>query len=103
MKTIKLPTKYKKQVIHLLEKHIPHVEVWAYGSRVTGDCHSASDLDLVLLTPDRTQIPFETFNHLKTAFTNSNIPFLVELRDWAFLPESFKKEIQLNYIVLKKA
>ena len=35
----------------LLQKHVPNVEVWAYGSRVNGTAHEASDLDLVLRSP----------------------------------------------------
>lgn len=33
----------------LLAVHLPAAEVWAYGSRVQGKAHDASDLDLVVL------------------------------------------------------
>ena len=101
-KTIKLPIKYKKQIIRLFEKHVSDIEIWAYGSRVSGDCHSASDLDLVLRSSQLNKIPVEKISALREAFTESNIPFLVELRDWARLPNSFKKEIESNYVVLFK-
>ena len=101
-KTISLPIKYKKQIIRLFERHAPDVEVWAYGSRVSGDCHSASDLDLVLRNESLNKIPVEKLSEIKTAFTESNIPFLVDLRDWARLPDSFKKEIKSAYVVLFK-
>ena len=99
---IKLPIKYKKQIICLFKKHVPDIEVWAYGSRVSGDCHSGSDLDLVLRAPKLSKISSSKMNDLRTVFTESAIPFLVELRDWAVLPESFKKEIESNYVVLFK-
>ncbi len=35
----------------LLQQHLPQAEVWAYGSRVNGDGHEASDLDLVVRQP----------------------------------------------------
>ena len=35
----------------LLQQLLPHAEVWAYGSRVNGDGHEASDLDLVVRHP----------------------------------------------------
>ena len=101
-KTIKLSTKYKKQIICLFEKHASDVEVWAYGSRVSGDCHSGSDLDLVLRAPQLNKIPVEKMSALREVFTESNIPFLVELRDWARLPDSFKKEIESHYVALFK-
>ena len=41
----------------LLEERLPGVEVWAYGSRVSGRSHDASDLDLVLRSPGLQPIP----------------------------------------------
>ena len=76
--------------------------MWAYGSRMSGNCHSASDLDLVLRAEKLNKIPLEKMGALREAFTESNIPFLVELRDWARLPDSFKKEIETNYVILFK-
>ena len=35
----------------LLRTHVPQADVWAYGSRVTGGAHEASDLDIVLRNP----------------------------------------------------
>ena len=31
-----LPRRYRDQIEALLREHVPGVEVWAYGSRVTG-------------------------------------------------------------------
>ena len=99
---IHLLSRHKKQIDTILRKHLPDVEVWAYGSRVNGKSHSASDLDLVLRAPDLKRIQTSHLSELKEAFTESNIPFLVEARDWAELPETFHKEIKSNYIVLLK-
>ena len=41
----------------LPEERLPGVEVWAYGSRVSGLSHDASDLDLVLRAPGLQPIP----------------------------------------------
>ena len=46
-----LPRRYREQLEALLSKHVPGVEVWAYGSRVNGESHDGSDLDLVLRGP----------------------------------------------------
>ena len=43
-----LPLRYRKQLKALLDEHVPGVEVWAYGSRVNGESHEGSDLDLAL-------------------------------------------------------
>ena len=85
----------------LLKEHVPEVEVWAYGSRVNGQSHDASDLDLVLRGPSLEKIPSLQLADLKEAFTESNIPFFVEARDWARLPESFHIEIESNFAELQ--
>ena len=41
-----LPRRYRDQLEALLREHVPGVEVWAYGSRVNGESHDGSDLDL---------------------------------------------------------
>ena len=41
----------------LLDERLRGVEVWAYGSRVSGRSHDASDLDLVLRAPGLQPIP----------------------------------------------
>ncbi|MDE0131698.1 MAG: restriction endonuclease subunit S [bacterium] len=97
-----LPTRYREQVEALLREHVPEAEVWAYGSRVNGMSHDASDLDLVLRGPDLTPIPTLQLVNLAESFQLSNIPILVETRDWAKLPESFHQEIERNHTVIQK-
>ena len=98
-----LPLKYKTMLKGIFQKHIPGVEVLVYGSRVNGQSHPASDLDLALKAPDLKQIPTKKLNALKEALVESSIPFLVEARDYALLPKSFHQEIEKNYIVLVSA
>ncbi len=98
---IHLQPRDREEIIALLQEHVPEAEVWAYGSRVNGQSHDASDLDLVLRGPGLEEIPTDQLANLREAFTGSNIPFLVEARDWARLPESFHKEIERKYIPLR--
>ena len=97
-----LPVKYKKILERLFRAYLPDVEVWAYGSRVNGKSHPASDLDLVLRAPKLKEVNSLKLYDLKEALTESNIPFLVEARDWVLLPKSFHREIERNYIILIK-
>lgn len=76
------------------------VEVWAYGSRVNGTAHNGSDLDLVIRSHDLSRLPFDVLSATVEKIRDSNIPILVELRDWAMLPESFHKNIESRYEVL---
>ncbi len=99
---IHLQPRDREEIIALLQEHVPEAEVWAYGSRVNGQSHDASDLDLVLRGPGLAKIPTGQLADLKEAFTESNIPFFVEARDWARFPESFHKEIGKEYVVIQE-
>ena len=79
---------------------MPDVEVWAYGSRVNGRSHDGSDLDLVLRGPELKVLPAQHLAAFANAVCESTIPFLVEARDWARLPERFRREIERDHIVL---
>ena len=91
---------YLEQIERLLRLHLPGVEVWAYGSRVNGGSHDASDLDLVLRGPGLALLPVQALSSIDEAFRESNIPFLIEAHDWARLPERFHREIERAYVVL---
>jgi len=99
---LELPARYREQVENLLRRHVPEAEVWAYGSRVNGLGHDASDLDLVLRGPDLRPISSGQMTDLAKGFEQSTIPILIEARDWARLPESFHEEIEQEYVVLQK-
>ena len=75
-------------------------EVWAYGSRVAGGAHDGSDLDLVIRGPGLEALPLDTFDEVCEKIRDSNIPILVELRDWARLPPAFHVNIEHGYEVL---
>jgi hypothetical protein len=38
----------------------------------------------------------------KEAFVESNIPIIVQLVDWAYIPKSFHEEILAKYAVVQK-
>jgi uncharacterized protein len=92
----------RERLITFLEIYLPDVEVWAYGSRVNGRSHDGSDLDLVLRSPELTPIDIDKLSALDEALRESNIPIIIEVRDWTRLPESFHSEIESNYVVVHK-
>lgn len=95
-----LQPKHRELLEALLRAHLPDVEVWAYGSRVSGKSHDGSDLDLVLRGPGLKEIPPGRLGDFEEAVRESTVPFLVEARDWARLPERFHGEIERNHAVL---
>lgn len=92
----------RERLVALLSVYLPAVTAWAYGSRVNGGAHEASDLDLVLRSPDSNPIPFEPLDNFLEALRESNIPILIEARDWARLPEMFHREILKGYAVVRE-
>ena len=76
------------------------IEIWAYGSRVDGTNHDASDLDLVIRGPELKPLDFIELETFKDQVQSSQIPILVQAFDWAQLPDSFHKNILKKYEVL---
>ena len=82
----------------MLHQYFPHAEIWVYGSRVNGKGHAGSDLDLVVRNLNDLMHPQTNISDFKTAVSESNLPFLVDIVDWARIPKSFHKEIEHQYI-----
>ena len=95
-----LRSKDKAALISIFESVKTPFEVWAHGSRVNGHAHEASDLDLVVRGHQLQKLPVEVFSELKGKIRDSNIPIVVELLDWARLPESFHRGIEDCHEVL---
>ncbi len=95
-----LSARHRASIEALVRKHVPGVEVWAYGSRVSGRSHDGSDLDLVLRGPGLGRIEASRLADLADALRDSTIPFLVEMHDWARLPDGFHPEIERRHVVL---
>ena len=82
----------------------PEFEVWAYGSRVTGNYHDASDLDLVLIHPIHPDTArCKHMAEIRESLTESFIPISVDVVDWARVPEDFHQQINTNKVLLFEA
>ena len=95
-----LVVKHRQALEALLRTHLPGVEAWAYGSRVSERSHEGSDLDLVLRGRDLNEIPSDSPAGFREAECDSNVPFPVEAHDWARLPPTFRREIEREYVRL---
>jgi predicted nucleotidyltransferase len=96
-----LNEKYKQILLQIFDEEISEpVEVLAYGSRVTGNAHDGSDLDLSIRRFDKQPISTENLLTLIKKIQDSNIPILIDLHDWALLPETFHRQIEKQHEVL---
>jgi predicted nucleotidyltransferase len=101
MPTLDLKPKHLHLLLDVLARHAPDAEVWAYGSRVNGGGHDGSDLDLVVRNPSGLDRPQERLWALRDALSESNLPMLVDVLDWARIPEDFRNEIERQHLVLR--
>lgn len=96
---IDLRTDEHREVVRLLQRHLPDTEVWAYGSRVKGNARPASDLDLVTFASAGQN---EAVSRLREAFDESALPFRVDLFVWDKVPKEFRKNIEEARVVVQK-
>lgn len=95
-----LRNKDKEKLLAIFSRVEMDVEIWAYGSRVSGQAHEGSDLDLVIRSHNLQKLPIDLYLDLKEQIQQSTIPIVVELFDWARLPQSFHKNIEAKHEVL---
>lgn len=81
----------------LLKKYYPNKQVWIYGSRVKGTAKNTSDIDLVIFDSLDTQ-----YYTLKDTLDESDIPFLIQIMRWEYLPQDFKDTILDRYYIVQK-
>ena len=85
-------------VRRILREHAPGLEARAFGSRVSWAARETSDLDLVLMTNE--PLGAARMAVLRSAFTDSRLPFRVDVVDWAGVSDSFRKVIESEYVTL---
>lgn len=95
MSELFIKDEYLKMLCDIFSQYCPHAEVWAYGSRLNGNAHEGSDLDLVVKSFNEAN---KNINELKELIRESNIPFLVDINLYTSLPQSFQEEINKKYI-----
>jgi predicted nucleotidyltransferase len=89
-------------VLGILREQVPEYEVRAFGSRVHGRALKRfSDLDLVVIT-DSPLDPLRLAD-LKEAFSESDLPFKVDVLDWSVTNERFRRVIEKEWVVVRAA
>lgn len=99
-------SEHLKIVLDILEKHVSDFEVRAFGSRVAGAAEEVarikkySDLDLVVMS--KQPLPIRTLGRLKEEFSDSDLPWRVDIVDWGTTSEAFRRIIEEKYVVVRK-
>lgn len=99
MKLIDISPNDLTTVKNILDKYVPEYEIRAFGSRVTWTAKESSDLDLVVMTDK--PLAIMRLADLKEAFSESDLPFKVDVVDWAATKEGFRKIIEKQAVLLR--
>lgn len=87
-----LKPEHRSIVCAILARHLPGREVKIFGSRANGTAKPYSDLDLVIMGDE--PLPVTTMRILHDAFDDSDLPFQVDLVEWAGTSEEFRGVIE---------
>jgi type I restriction enzyme S subunit len=71
---------------------MPQFEVWAFGSRAKWTAKVYSDLDLAIIT--NKPLPLELSVKLSDDFSESDLPWKVDVVDWVSTSETFRQIIE---------
>jgi len=96
-----LRTDHLKIAQDILQKFVPERAVWAFGSRAKWTAKEYSDLDLCIV--GKTPLSFRTLGLLQEAFEDSDLPYKVDVVDWATTSDSFRKIIERDRVVVQRA
>jgi predicted nucleotidyltransferase len=86
-------------VREILQTHLPDREVWVFGSRIGDHPKPYSDLDLLI--QGDASLPTGTLSAIKDAFEESNLPFQVDIVEWAGCSEKFRRIMAADYLVIQ--
>jgi type I restriction enzyme S subunit len=83
----------------ILQKHVLQHEVWAFGSRAKGTAKPHSDLDLAVITSQ--PLSLDVSAALTDAFAESDLPWRVDVVDWAATSAAFRQIIERDKVVVQ--
>ncbi len=92
---IKLSEKELRIVKNVLKNYVSDYEVLVFGSRVTGNTHKYSDLDIAIRGADK--IDLLVLAAVKDEFQNTDLPFRVDIIDFNRITPEFQAVILSNY------
>ncbi|HVH79838.1 MAG TPA: nucleotidyltransferase domain-containing protein [Stellaceae bacterium] len=97
--SIDMTPEQRRIVEEILRAGLPQGSaVWVFGSRATGRARHYSDLDLVIDAERR--LTLDETGQLADAFTDSDLPYRVDIVDWQAVGEGFRKSIAADRLSL---
>ncbi len=82
-----------------LSRHVPDREVLAFGSRATWTAKDYSDLDLAIMGEE--PLSLRASSALDEALVESDLPFRVDIVDWAKIEDGFRAIIRRDAVAVQ--
>ena len=79
--------------LSIIKRHASDCEVFIFGSRYDKFPKKFSDLDLAFKKKDNEKLGYRQRNNLEWAFSNSDLPYRVDVVDYNATQDYFKKMI----------
>ena len=90
---------HKRLVLEILRANLPpSAKVWVFGSRANGRARRYSDLDLAIDAGRR--LTFDEMARLSEAFSDSDLPYRVDLIDWHNIDDRWRQAIAIERVAL---
>ena len=102
IRQLQLSPRHLSMLREILSRHAANADAWAYGSRVNGNAHEGSDLDIVLRNPVHPEAEIGNFTEILEAMQDSDLPMLVDVHDWSRLPAEFRRNIENSHVVIQQ-
>ena len=95
---VDLKPAHRAELATILERFLPDRTVAAFGSRTNQTSRHTSDLDLCVFGD--LPLSYERLGTLRLAFSESNLPFFVDIVEWTTLSDAFRSAISNDLVVV---
>jgi len=93
---------HRRLLLEVLGANLPrHAKAWVFGSRASGRARRYSDLDLAIDAGRR--LTLDEMARLTEAFSDSDLPYRVDVVDWHGLDDRFRRLIAGERVLLGPA
>jgi uncharacterized protein len=97
--SLDLPEDHRRLVLNILSADLPPgTSAWVFGSRATGRARRYSDLDLAI--DAGRPLTLDEIARLNEAFSDSDLPYRVDLVDWCNLDARWRQAIAAERVAL---
>jgi predicted nucleotidyltransferase len=95
---IQLDKKHYAIIGQVLKSQIEQHKIYVFGSRAKSMARKFSDLDLFL---DGEPLPYEELSKLKDAFSESDLPYFVDILQKHSLSDEMFESIKKDFVEIK--